>query len=599
VTVIDQDDISRSGMTTLPDLLRLVPGMDVAQLDGSKWAIGTRGFTQYFSSSLLVLVDGRTVFTPQFGGVLWNAQDYVLQDVDHVEAIRGAGASVWGSNAVNGVVNITTKSADQTQGWLISGLGGTDQQDGEVRYGGKLDSTTYYRVYTKYSDYDDSVSQSGGSAYDAWDSLQSGFRIDRYATPDDTLTFQGDIYNQNIHQTDSLVNLTAPFQTNVNDAATADGGNVLGRWTHIISDTSTLSVQAYYDRVDHYDLTLGYQQDTGDIEVQHNFALGERQQILWGGGYRFVSSRADGSSQIAFSPADQDLQTINGFVQDDLTLVPDRLHLFVGTRVEENSYAGLQDEPNARLLWTPNPRNSIWGAVSQSAQIPSRFDEEADIRFASFFNGSNTTLIQGTGNSSLAAEKLLSYELGYRAEPNKSFSLDLATFFDNYNDLIANEPGTPMLTATNPPVLVLPQPLANAVHSQTYGAEIQATWRVAENWRLIGSYTYLHVYPVFPTGGVLADDSASNQFQIRSYLDLTKNLQFNTALYYTGRQPINEVPAYFRLDANIDWRINPNLDIMIGAQNLLQSHHLETSLSSYVVQTEVPRSFFAKVTLQY
>ncbi len=598
ISVISQEDIDRSGMTTIPDLLRLAPGMDVGKLDDNKWAVGSRGFTGFFSTKLLVLMDGRSVYTPQFAGVYWNAQDYILQDLDRIEVIRGPGATIWGSNAVDGVVNVTSKSADQTQGWLISSLGGSQEQDGSIRYGGKLDDSTFYRAYIKYRNFDDSDTSTGQAAFDKWDSLQSGFRIDRHSNPDDTLTFQGDAYIQHLAQTDNWVNLTPPFQTNVPDDAHANGANVLARWTHVISDTSNFSVQTYYDRLHHDDMTLDYTQDTGDIEFQHNFALGSRQELIWGGGYRFYSSRTIGSSQIVFDPADRDLQLATAFIQDDVAIVPDRLHFFIGTKLEYNSYTNLEVEPSARLLWTPNSHNTLWGAISRATRTPARFEEDSQIRFAAFPAGPNTALLEATNNPDLNSEELLAYELGYRFEPTKSFSLDIAGFYNQYSNLIVNVTQTPFFDPTPPAHLVIPDALGNFDRARTYGAEVEATWRPTDNWKLIGSYSWLdgHQTDFLGQQRKLDTNSPVNQFQIRSYLDITPHVQFNTALYYAGSHNLGGVPAYTRVDANIAWHPQDRLELMVGVQNAFDNSHPESDIATFVVPTETERMYFVRAS---
>jgi iron complex outermembrane receptor protein len=601
VTVINQEDIDRSGMTTIPDLLSLAPGLDVERSNASSWAIGSRDSSYLFDNSLLVLMDGRSVYTPQFGGVYWNTVDYVLPDIDRIEVIRGPGATVWGANAVDGVVNIVTKPADETQGWLIRGLGGTQQDSATIRYGGKLDDDTYYRVYAKWNYYPDQQTASGGSAYDSWNSYQGGFRIDKYATPQDTITFQGDIYDQAIHQTDIFVNLSAPYSTDINDGASTNGGNLLGRWTHVVSDTSSFSVQAYVDRVDHQDDTLMYQQDTADINFQHNFALTARQAITWGGEYRIYATRAVGSSQIVFSPVSQGLQLVSGFVQDDVTLVRDRLHFFLGTKVEDDSYTNLQFEPSARLMWTPDSHNSVWGAVSESTLTPSRYQEGADIRFASFPNGTGTTLVEGMGNNGLEAQKLLAYELGYRVEPTKSFSVDIAGFFNQYRDLLNNQTEAPIINSPAPPSIIIPEPTTNDFSAVTYGGELQATWRVVDNVKLIGSYAYVDGHQIDGAGNKtnIIYSPPANVFQLRSYIDLTKSLQLNVLGSYQTSQDSGGVPPYWRLDCNIAWHPTDQIEIMVGGQNLLNAREIETDLASYTVQTAVPRSLFARVTYSF
>ena len=380
VTVIGQEDISRSGMTTIPDLLRLAQGWT--------WRASTpangrspRGFNDVFANKLLVLMDGRSIYTPLFGGVYWDTVDYVQQDLDHIEVVRGPGGTMWGANAVNGVINITTKSARDTQGWLLDALGGNEEQQGSVRYGGKIDEQTYFRVYTKYRDFDALDNFTGGSANDNWQSLQSGFRMDRYASPADTITVQGDLYGENLNENLISPVLTPPFDVIRNASSNADGGNVLGRWTHKTSETSDIALQVYYDRLDRYEQIYTYQQDTFDLDFQNRFALGERNEVIWGGGYRFISDRFDGKEGNFVSPRDHGTVIANTFIQDDLTLIPHVLHAYAGTKLEYNTYTDFELQPQGRLLWTPDDKNTFWGSVARAARTPTRYEEDMQLLF--------------------------------------------------------------------------------------------------------------------------------------------------------------------------------------------------------------------------
>lgn len=608
VTVIGQEDIQRSGLDTIPDLLRLAPGMNVARIDSNTWAISARGFNNEFSNKLLVQMDGRTVYTPIFSGVFWSTIDYVLPDLDRVEVVRGPGATLWGANAVNGVVSIQSKNAADTQGWLLQGQLGTQQSNGAVRFGGQIDDQTYFRVYTKYRYFDDQESPIGGSAYDRWQSLQSGFRIDRQAGPDDTLTFQGDILGQQLHDVENLWVYTSPFDSLYHDKPNYDGGNVLGRWTHTFSDTSNMSVQAYFDRLDGYAALTKFRQSTGDIDFQHHFGWGDRQLVTWGLGYRFVADNLNGTPQLAFAAPSRDLQLISGFAQDDITLAPDRLHLFVGTKLEYNSYTNLEVEPGARLLWSPNERNSIWGSVSRATRTPARYEEDSrTVLLQSFplpggFPGAATS----TGNLRLESEELTAYEIGYRLQPFSRLSLDVSAYYNNYDRLIGLEALTPFTGLSPVPHEVIPYQYANNMRGQAYGTEIAATWNVTDNWKLIGSYSLLELQLQATNAGAqlgqlraFQDASPEHQVQLRSYYNITRNLRFNAMGYFVSRLTEGNVPSYFRADANVDWEPVDRLHLMVGVQNIIDNHHPEFANNSFFTASETPRTFFARLTYEF
>ncbi len=330
ISVITQDDIRRSGMTTLPELLRMVPGFDVARIDGNEWAVSSRGFNSQFARDLLVLIDGRTVYTPSSAGVFWNAQDVVLEDLDRIEVIRGPGATLWGANAVNGVVNIITKSAAETQGGLISTSFGTeDQPTTSARYGGQIATNLYYRVYVKYFSREGLLDDAGNGAPDDWKALRGGFRLDWEPATENTLTLQGDYYGEDALKNVSLTSLNPPYSQSADVMTHNSGGNLLGRWTHTFSESSQLTLQTYYDNVIQGDgLGIEYQ-NTFDLDLQHRFALGERNDIVWGAGYRYTAVENTPSFNLTWTPDERRLQLFNIFLQDELTLVPDRLKLTV------------------------------------------------------------------------------------------------------------------------------------------------------------------------------------------------------------------------------------------------------------------------------
>lgn len=609
VYVISQEDIRRSGMTYIPELLRMAPGMEVARLNASQWAVSARGFNDRFANKLLVLMDGRTVYQPMFSGVYWDTIDYVLEDLDRIEIIRGPGATLWGANAVNGVINITTKSAKETQGALVVGELGTDQDISAVRYGGRLDEKTWYRLYSKYRNVDNQLVADGSDAHDGWEMLRGGFRIDRHASAKDTWTIQGDLHGGREGSTWS-VPVFAGLNERVNEPhmANVGGGNLLVRWTHVICDTSDFSIQLYYDRIERTDLPAGYTQETVDLDVQHRFALGRSQEIIWGAGYRFLADEMDNDPLLHFDPERRNDYLVSAFVQDRLTLVPERLYLFAGSKLEVNSYSGFEIQPSLRVLWTPNERNSAWAAVSRAVRTPSRFEEDAHVVFG---RGTNPLTgmpvsIESIGDIHQKSEELTAWELGYRFQATKSLSLDLAAFYNVYNNLRSADPGPGVPESDPPPPhLVIPYALGNDVQGETYGLEVAANWNLSDAWRLVAGYSFLMAHLSDPSGqDIVAPDyyeqsSPHHQFNLRSHLNLTPNLELNAGLYYVDNVPGFNVPAYVRTDVNLAWRIKPGLEWTIGARNAFDDRHREFGRTLFDQPSEIPRAFYTRLVWKF
>jgi iron complex outermembrane receptor protein len=603
VTAIGQDEIRRSGMNSIPELLRLTPGLNVAQINASHWAISSRGFNELYANKLEVLMDGRSVYTPLFSGVYWDTIDYIMPDLDRIEVIRGPGATLWGANAVNGVINITTKSARDTQGFLFSGEVSTIDQIGGFRYGGKIDDNTYYRAYAKYRNVND-FDLPSGNGQDGWDALRGGFRIDRYAGDKDVLTLQGDAYTQREGQTYNLPILLPPFTQRTFDTSNYSGGNVLARWTHTVSDTSDFSVQMYYDRLQRSDVQLGYSLDTFDLDFQHRFALSKNQEVIWGGDLRFQSDSIRNTAFGQFNPGNRDSYLASGFIQDDISIVPNRLHFILGTKMETNSYSGFEIQPSARVLWTPNERNSIWGAVSRAVRTPSRWEEDSRIVFATMPTQAGIPAeIDTVGRTGFDSEQMWAYEIGYRVQATKALTVDATAFYNSYDRIRSGTVGAPSLsTSPLPPHLDIPITLRNGINGATYGFELAANWNVTPAWRLTGSYSFLMTelhrgFGVDPTLERLFEGtSPRNQFQIHSYYDITKNLELNAGLYYVENLRTGDIPSYIRIDAGATWRPTSNVEVTVGIQNALDPQHPEFNSGLFFNETtEVPRVVYAQV----
>jgi iron complex outermembrane receptor protein len=614
IFVITQEDIRRSGATSIPEALRLAPGLEVARIDENKWAIGSRGFNGRFDNKLLVLIDGRSVYTPLFSGVYWNVQDVMLEDVDRIEVIRGPGATLWGANAVDGVINVITKKAKATQSTVVTAGGGTEERAaGGVRYGSKLGDNTYYRAYTKYFDWGPSAYPSGMTAHDGWDALRGGFRADWTPAGANSLTLQGDLYRTSFNETLTVASLSAPYSNTFPNDGKYSGGNILGRWNHT-SEGSSMSLQMYYDNTTITDHSLfGDHQNILDIDFQDGFHVGDSQQFVWGLGYRSIHDKNDASFTVSLQPNQVTLNQFSTFLQDEISLVDNRLQVTLGSKFERNDFTGFEIEPNARLLWNLTPNQSIWTAVSRAVRTPALTEEGLRLNSQVIPPGTpgNPTPLPAVvavfGSHQFNSEDLLAYELGYRVQATSNLSLDIATFYNNYTNLRTAEPGAPFVEGSPAPTdIVVPFVAGNKMSGGTYGVELFADWKVIPKWRLAGSYSYLqmnihkNLNSQDPTPDNPNGISPRHQWYLRSSIDLPKHFDQDTTLRFVDHLPGLGLPNYYSLDAHLGWRPVTSLELSIGGQNLLNNWHLEF-LPDFVntSPTVVKRSIFGSITVKF
>ena len=606
IYVITQEDIRRSGMTSIPELLRMVPGLDVARIDANHWVVSSRGFSDQYANKLLVLVDGRTVYSPLFAGVYWNIQDTSLADIDRIEVIRGPGATLWGANAVNGVINIITKKARDTQGGLVSVDYGTEEEPATtIRYGGQLATNLFYRAYVKYFNRDHFADSTGRATADGWDAVHTGFRLDWEPTEINNFTLQGDYYYSHAGETVDTATFTPPYTMRNNYDDQNRGGNVLGRWTHDFSDTSQLTLQMFFDHAEQADAPNVITCDTYDFDLQHRFALGKRQDIVWGIGARSLTEDTTSSFFATLTPQGDTEHVYNAFLQDNISIVENRLHLTLGSKFEYHDSTGFNIQPSARLAWTPTEKQTVWMAISRAVRTPS--DLEQDIR-----NNRSVmqppagppVLVSVFGNPDLKPEELTAYELGYRIKPVEPLSLDFTAFYNVYDRLISTVQGTPSFEfSPGPPHVLVPLTYQNSQSAKTYGGELLAEWHVTDAWKLTASYALLETD--FSVATAVNDTSPQNQFQIRSYLNLPHHFEFNGALYYVDQvyalvgDARTRIPPYFRLDLGVTWRPTKSLEFGITGMNLLDNHHPEFSNIKNTVITEVPFGLMGKVTWRF
>lgn len=576
IQVITGDDVRRAGSTSVPEALRLASNLEVAQVDSRQWAISARGFNNVFADKMLVLIDGRTVYTPLYAGVYWDVQDVMMEDLDRIEVISGPGATQWGANAVNGVINITTKSAKDTQGGLVvAGLGSELHTSDEIRYGGKLAPNLYYRVYAKYFDRGESVRPNGRPSNDSWQSGQMGFRMDYDGVPGDVVTVQGDVYRGEISQ---------PLPDDIR----VSGGNLLGRWSRAFADNSDVKVQVYFDRT-HRRIPGSFTQDidTYDVDFQHRRPLGTAHDLVWGLAYRLVQDDVLNTPANAFLPAQTSRASFSGFAQDEVTFAEDQLHLTAGTKIEHNNYTGLEVEPSVRLAWKADSRQTLWAAISRAVRTPSRIDRD--------LYSPATPPYRITGGEKVVSEKLIAYELGYRAQIDPHFSLSLATFINDYDDLRSLEP-------LNPPQ-AFPVQSSSGLQGRSTGAELTAEWQVTPAWRLRAGWTELRVSSEpqagnmdRPTRDSIARDP-NHQLLLRSLLNFSANWECDATVRYVSPIRTQPAPGYTEADLRLGWRPTPEWEFSVLGQNLLHDHHPEFNTPG--ARRELQRAVYAKASWRF
>ncbi len=585
IFVITQEDIERSGATSIPEALRLAPGVEVERIDSDKWAIGIRGFGSRLSRSVLVLIDGRTVYTTLLAGTYWEVQDTVLADVDRIEVIRGPGGTIWGPNAVNGVINIITKSSKETHGALVSAGGGNLEQGFfNARYGGGNTQGLDYRGYVKGFNRGAEF-HSDGMNFDRWRSIQGGFRMDWTKSQRDEITVQGDIYDEGAGESVVATSYTKPYQETIDATALLSGGNVLARWKRVQGEGKDFQLQGYYDRANRREPNFADLRDTFDVDFLDRFRLPWRQQISWGAGAR--ASRGNDIevvSGLTFQPAKRTDYLLTGFFQDDIQLVPNRLALSLGTKLLRTNFSDFEAEPSARLIWTPTNTQSLWVAYTHAVRTPS--DAEHDFFLSGFIGVTNGLpfFARFNANRNFRPEQLNSYELGYRRLLGKNVYVDLATFYNHYSDLFSEDiTGGPFIeTDPMPTHILLPARFGNGLLGITKGVEVAPEWRPTKFWRLRGTYSYLNMSLRRASGsldigtaGMIEGSSPQHVISAQSGFDLPKKVNLDLQYRYVSSLPAKLVASYSTADARVAWRVHPNIELALVGQNLLQPQHAE------------------------
>ena len=606
VFVITAEDIRRSGATNLPDVLRMAPGVDVQQIDANAWAISIRGFNQRYSNKVLVMIDGRTVYTPTFSGVYWDQIDMPLDNIERIEVIRGPGSTIWGANAVNGVISILTKSAKATKGGLVQAGGGSEMAQGVVQYGGDIGASADFRVFGKGLSVGNSANADGSGAYDRWSRLHTGFRSDWDMTPNDSLTVEGDLFRNHEKQTEFQQLFPAPFLQLFGQPIDAAGGDVLARWDHRSDSGAETSLQAYYDSYRRDDISGPEVARTFDLDFQDHFTAGERNEIVWGLDYRVSDSGLSPGYWIGFNPPFRRDALYSGFLEDEIRIA-DSMWLTLGSKIEHNAYTGFEWEPGLRLVWNPpGTRHALWAAASKAIRQPSRVDAEISAAIPPLPIGNGVALgylLQG--NPSIKAETMYDYEAGYRREFSKDFSLDIATFLSFYRNVETVNAGTAEILPGLLTVVRQTFQYGNDAKAVDYGGEVSLNWKVSRGWRILPGYSYLHS-TIRMNPGVNGDVTASvpvmfpeNLLQLRSQISLARGLEFDQSLYYTARLPGSTIPADPRMDLRLSRRFGERTEASLVGQNLQRPRSMEYGNSWGILGTYVERSIYGQITWRF
>ena len=608
VYAISSEDIRRSGATSIPEALRMAPGVQVAQVNASQWAIGIRGFNGIFSNKLLVMVDGRSVYNPMFAGVFWDVQDMLLDDIDHIEVIRSPGGTMWGSNAVNGIVNIITKSADQTQGGLLTtGWGNQEGSFGEARFGGKAGSSAHYRVSSKFFRRPGQQRAEGGRAEDDWDMARGGFRVDWSSPGRDALMVSGDIYGGGSNLPIPVAVLDPPFQRRFREHTDLSGTNILTSWTRTHAGGSTSDLRVYYDRVQREGSTANARFiESTDFDYQNQLNTSSSNQVMWGGGYRRNRDSILSTPFLSFQPPSRTTHLYQAFVHDEMRLFSDQLLIAVGTKFEHNSFTGWEVQPSAALLWDRGQNESAWLSVARAVRIPSRVTAEAQALIQVFPGPTGLNRLVYMGNPAFKPEELISCQAGYRVRLRRTVSLDLTAFYNDYDKLETTIPGVPFADPSFPaaPTIIPLIPL-NGRTGRARGVEAASTWRLSGSSQLHLSYSWLDFKLHSSLAGVSDDVSATediapdHQFHVRWYHDLPGGLQWDNSYYFVTSLGSLGVPAYHRVDSRIGWRASKHVRFSFGLQNALDNQHLEAAEEVRVLPSEIGRSVYGKISYDF
>jgi iron complex outermembrane receptor protein len=599
VYVLTQEEIRRSGATSLAAALRLVPGLHVARIDGNRWAVGIRGFTDRLARAMLVLIDGRPVYSPLFAGTFWEVQDTLLQDVDRIEIVRGPGGLLWGANAVTGIINIITKRPEETPGLFLAASGGmSDRGLLEARYGGARGEDFHYRLYAKALSRDGQFHPSGANFDEAW-RAQAGGRAQWSLGGERTFTLQGDVYDSRMGQRTIVTSYTEPpFRQVVDRDNLLAGGNVVALWEGPTRAGGSFRLQTFYDRTRRDEPTFKETRHTGDLDLQHAFRAG-RHDLVWGANYRVSAGAAATAGTLRFDPASRTDHLITAFIRDEITLAPDRWRVSFGTKVERNGYSGFEWQPSGRLIWTPSDAHTIVGSVARAVRTPSRVEQDFE---TGSLVAATPTFIRVSPNPDFVSEKTIAAELGYRLRLSSRAFLAVSSFFNRLDDVLSTELGAGFVETDPPPArVILPLVFGNTLHGQSYGLETNADVHFGTRARWTASYSFLRVELTKDPGsldisqefrgeGIAPRHMASMTWSI----DLPRRWFVDWSLRYVSRLRALGVPAYATSDVRLGWMPRGDLELSIVGRNLHERRHLEFEAGA-VGNSEIQRAVVVRI----
>ncbi|SMC21514.1 iron complex outermembrane recepter protein [Desulfacinum hydrothermale DSM 13146] len=607
VFVVTSEDIRRSGATNVADVLRMVPGLHVARFDANVWPVTARGFNGLLANKLLVLVDGRSVYTPIFSGVYWDEQDSFLDNIERIEVVRGPGGSSWGANAFNGVINIITKNARDTQGGLATALVGTDEEArAGFRYGGRVGDDLFYRFNVLGLDVGPGRNMAGKEGADDWRQVRAGWRADWQPSEKDAFLFTGGLYREEAGVRNLVPRTWSPYVEIVDFEREVGGGHLLGRWTRRLHDGGELQMQLYYDNTQNDNKILSFDVDTVDVDFQHRFRLGHHQEITWGMGTRWIASETEPGITTSFAHSDRTDYLWSAFVQDEISLADGAWRLTLGSKIERNDETGWEVQPTVRLLRRLGSDHSLWAAVSRAVRTPSQGEVESRIQSAVLPPTSTVplpTLVVARGSRDMDSEKVWAFEAGVRTQVHPKVFLDLAGYVNLLEDLRSLEPAAPVSAGS---YLVVESRADNRLQGRAYGLEAAAAWSVAENWQIQAAYTFQHM-DLETTSGSLDEGSTSaekagptHQMSLRSSWNLPRSVELDAWLRWVDELEALDVPDYWAADLRLSWKPLEHLELALVGRNLLDNRHLEFKQEILQIEpTEVERSVYMSLSWKF
>lgn len=611
VFVITSEDISSSGATSIPELLRMVPGLTVARIDSSKWAISSRGFNSRFSDKLLVLMDGRSVYNTLYSGVYWEVQDTILEDIERIEVIRGPGGTVWGANAVNGVINIITKHAGDTLGGLAIAGGGTEERAfAGGRYGATLAEGIYGRFYGKGTHRDSYEFATGEDAEDSWQDYRSGFRVDGSLASNNSFNVQGDIYKGDMNQQQNLPVLGEPYAYTGDADVDTEGGNILTSWTQNLAGGGEMELQFYYDYANRVETVTSEKANTLDLEFKHHFGIGENHDLIWGANYRYINQQVTNTYWTSLDPEEENTHLMSLFFQDEYTAIKDKLTLTLGSKFEHNDYTGYEIQPSVRALFSPQKHHKFWASVARAVRTPHRIERDATVLTVVLPPGfpPNSSSVQAVGgvapNSDFDSQNVVAYESGYRFLASENLSFDLSLFYNDYDDLRSFSI-TPGFNGSYAEVYNTPY---NEGDGSSHGLELAVAWQVIESVKLDLAYSYINE-DLDDINVSWSSDAPANQFSLRANWKATEKLSLDFWGRYVDDAACMHVTIYdesyytlddyFTADVQITYKPTPNLDLALIGQNLIEDSHEEYVQEFWSYPTEVERGVYLKATYRF